>query len=55
MDSFLIALLTVVLVLVLIRYILDAVGLAEPANKIIWIVCVIVGVLYLISGHTFLR
>ena len=52
MSGFLVSLLIVVLVLWLIRVVLDAVGLGEPANKILWIVSIVVAVLWLVSGNT---
>lgn len=55
MQPFLISLLIVVLVLWLIKVILDAVGLGEPATKIIWIVSIVIGVIWLLTGNTLLR
>jgi uncharacterized membrane protein len=49
MNGFVYSLLVVVLLLVLLQYLLDAVGLADPARKIIWFIAVVVGVLYLVA------
>ena len=50
MSGFVISLLVVVLLLVLLQYILEAVGLQEPARKIVWIVALVVGIIYLLKG-----
>lgn len=50
MSVFLVNLLVVVLLLILIKMILEAVSLGEPATKIFWIISLVVGVLWLLFG-----
>ena len=50
MPAFLVSLLVVVLILVLLQFILEAVALQEPARKIIWVVAIVIGVLWLLGA-----
>ena len=49
MPAFLINLLILVLVLVLLQWLLDAVGLEGKAKSIIWVIAVIVGILWILG------
>lgn len=50
MEGFVVALLTVVLLLVLLQFILDALGLEAGARKVIWVIAVVVSVVWLLRG-----
>jgi uncharacterized membrane protein YvlD (DUF360 family) len=50
MPEFLIRLLIVVLALWLIQKLIEVVELKEPAPKIIWIVALVLGIIYLLVG-----
>lgn len=54
MSMFLINLLIVVLILWIIKEILIAVDLGQSVTKIIWIIAIVIGVIYLLFGFTFL-
>jgi len=48
------ALLIAVLILVLLQFLLDAVGLEPKARQIIWVIAVVIVVLYVVTGRALL-
>ncbi len=55
MPAFLINLLILVLILVILQWVLEAVGLEARARQIVWIVAIVIGVIWLLTGQTLLR
>jgi hypothetical protein len=51
MPAILVNLLILVLVLVLLQFLLDAVGLKDPAKNVIWVIAIIIGVIWLLGGR----
>ena len=51
MEGLILGILVVIVVLVLIQFLLDKVGLAEPARGILWIVAIVLSLLWLLGGR----
>lgn len=49
MPGILVSLLIAVLCLVLFQYLLDAVGLSDPAKKVLWVIAVVLAIIYVLD------
>ena len=47
--------LIVVLLLWIVKEVLGIAGLGEPATRALWIIAVIIAILWLVFGYTFIR
>lgn len=53
MPGILISLLIAIVFLLLVQFILDSIGLKEPARKILWIIAIVVAIWYVIDPGIF--